>query len=281
MWFPFALSTALLWGVGQILAKKGFQHVSPLWSNIITAAIGFCIFIPLALLQGVEFAKIAGSVPLVLLVSASYQTYLYALEKGQVALSGTVIAVYPLITILLARLFLNETTSIYQKIAIVFVFVGIIIISLPKNILQQKQRIFEPWLLWSLTAAVVIGTGDFIAKVAIDRTGINTYLFTQAFTSMFIVALLFTIDKQGRKHFSLTKSTFTPAILGYLFLELGILTFNYAFSFGTATLVTTVASAYVAISLILALVVLKEKLTKQQLGGALSVIFGIILLGLG
>ena len=99
-------------------------------------------------------------------------------------------------------------------------------------------------------------------------------------SNLIVAPALFLIDKKGRKLPPLKTKLFFPSLFGLLLLQIGVLAFDYALSFGTATLVTVTANTYVVISLILAIIFLKEKLTRQQLAGVLSVITGIILIGI-
>lgn len=278
MWLPFALATALLWGTGQTFIKKGLFQVTPLVANTITGIITLVVFVPLGLYLGVDFSKVLPSLPFVFLITLMYMGYVYGLDKGQLSLSGTVISSYPLITIALSRLFLQETTSLLQKLAIFLVLGGVVVISLPKDWKQSFK--LHSWLVWALMVAVLNGSADFFSKVMIERTDLNTFIFTEGIGYFLVPILIFFIDKKGRVLPPLKFKLLWPIIFGIAFLQIGFLTFNAAFFFGPATLVTTAASAYTAISLFLALTILKEKITFIQFIGVLSIISGIILLGL-
>src|SRR3990167_496827 len=109
-WFILALSATVFWAVGQVLVKRGFEHVSPLWNNIIFYLLSPFIFISAVLwLNGPKINIPTLPIFLVMfLATASYMIFYYALSKGKLALTGTVVAGYPVATVVLSYLFLGE-----------------------------------------------------------------------------------------------------------------------------------------------------------------------------
>ena len=91
--------------------------------------------------------------------------------------------------------------------------------------------------------------------------------------------LNYMIDKNNRKLPPFKKTTILPAILGGLALSLGNIFFFLAYGVGDASLVAPVSSTYAALTVVLAIIFLKEKVTKKQLGGIIFTIMGIILVG--
>ena len=106
-WFVLALCAAVFWAVGQVLVKKGFEHIPPLWSNIFTNGL-VCIIhiVPVLFLSG--FRINIPSIPILITIfftASFYHTFYYAISKGEVSLTGTLVAGYPMITVLLSGLF--------------------------------------------------------------------------------------------------------------------------------------------------------------------------------
>ena len=108
-WFLPAIVACLCWRFGQTLIKRGLSSLSPFISNIFFVIAGLLILIPYALINGVNNVDF----PLVLIfgfLSALPNLILpYVIEKGNVSLSGTVLAMYPIITVILSVLFLKES----------------------------------------------------------------------------------------------------------------------------------------------------------------------------
>lgn len=274
-WFIFALGTALFWGTGQIFIKKGLSSVTPLWNNIFGALLYFLIFIPIALASNEKISVTLSSFLLIMLASLLYILYYYALEKGLLSLAGTIIAMYPVITIILSVIFLKETLSLVQISMIMLILLGGYLLSQT----AEKKKLQKSWIAWALLGAFAVGTADFLAKVIIQDNGTTNYnfLFPFAFATSVILYGLF--DKKGRKlPKKVNLKSLLPTLIGVAFMNFGLLSFNYALSLGSASLVSSISSSYVGITLLLAFLFLKESLNKKQLFAVLLILIGIIFL---
>lgn len=278
IWLYYTLLTSLFWGIGQILIKKGLTNISPLINNIISTIVCLLIFLPFAFINGINLNLINPLIVIfILLIAFSYQIYYYALSKGEVSSTGTVMAAYPLVTVLLSRIFLGEKTNLFQKLAIFMVILGTVIISLPNK--NNKKTSSKIWFWWALANVIIIGFGDFLAKVTINDIGPYNYLFLLPIFYIPVNLVLFLIDKKGRQTPRFNFQQFLPTFIGVLMIEIGIIFFNLGFAHGQASLVTPLSSSYAAIAVVLALIFLKEKVTKIQLSGIILTIIGIILFG--
>src|SRR5664279_916547 len=99
MWLIYTLLAAVLWGVGVMLAKKGLNEISPLFNNALSTFIVMVIVISFTLIKGVHFNLVGSTYLLALIIATIYICDYYILELGQVTLTGTVLATYPLITV--------------------------------------------------------------------------------------------------------------------------------------------------------------------------------------
>lgn len=280
MWFFFSLLAALLWGVGQVFAKRGLSYTSPLFNNLLATVVDVVFWMPVALTGGVEFGKFPAVFPLAVVAGATYFVYYYVITKGEISLTGTIQATYPLTTIILSAIFLHEQTNLFQKLATLLVISGSILIAIPndKNLLKKFQ--FADWVYWAIAGSILIGFGDFLAKVAINKSNAYTWLFFLALAYLPCAFINFLLDKKGRfiPEFNLKK--LLPSIIGVAMIGIGIIPFNLAFQYGLASLVGPISSSYVVLTAILAFVFLKERINRIQLLGILSTFSGIVLLGI-
>lgn len=276
MWLIFSLSAALLWGIGQIFIKKGMSRVSPLIYNILAVIIDLILWFPLALFMGINFSKVLQILPLALLAGVTYFLYYYVIAKGQVSLTGTILAAYPLTTIILSAIFLGEQTSLIQKLATVLVLLGAVFIAIPSD----GRFKLESWVWWAAGGALLIGSGDFLAKLAVNKSDTYTWLFTLGLSYLPIVIVNYFLDKKGRVIPKISLKEFWPSLVGTFMLSAGMIFFYLAFAEGLASLVAPVSSSYVVLTAVLAFIFLKEKISKLQLVGIISTSLGIILLGI-
>ncbi|NOY08660.1 MAG: EamA family transporter [Spirochaetes bacterium] len=287
-WFTLSLSAALCWSTGSILVKKGFKNIPPLWSNIINNALTVIIYIPAAFIIGSGSGVLTfGSLLYIALASLLYQIFYYSISKGQISLTGTLVAGYPVITILLAHLFLGERLMTLQYLAIVLVLAGGISIAFPeKKAGKPAEGIRTPvlngraWVLWGILGAVFLGTGDFLAKFAIDRDGIFSYLILIVPVSNLFSGVNYAVDIKNRPLPEEMLKHIIPTLSGLILNLFGFVLLLLAFNTGKASLVAPVSSVYPAVTVLLAVRFLKEKITLTHILGIVLIILGLIMVGI-
>ncbi len=282
LWFIFTLLTISFWGIGQIFLKKGLVHLSPFYNNLLASIFYLVLFIPFSIFKGLNLSSITGkTLILIFTISLCYKFYYYAIGKGKLSLTSTVIATYPIVTLVLSSVFLRETTNLFQKTAIFLVMTGAIVITIPTNKQDWLAGMHNKiWLAWALVHVVFAGTGDFLSKIVINQHGIYNFLFLIPLADLLATGFIGLLDPKGRRLPTITLTKYIPALMGTLMIQAGLLFFYLGFAHGPASLVAPLSSCYTAITVILAIILLKEKVTKVQLAGIILTIAGIILFGI-
>lgn len=280
MWFLFALMAAVSWGVGQVFVKRGFSHVSPLLNNVLSTVFALLLYIPFALMHGINVQLFWSIFPVVMVISIAYFLYYYVLNKGKVALTGTILALYPLTTIVLSSVFLHEQTNIVQKIATAGILLGAVCIAVPSDKRVLKKFRLDDWVWWAIAGALIIGSADFGAKVMINRSDAYTYLFALGLAYVPIAIGNFILDPKGRKLPRVPWGKLLPTLIGTFMIELGIIPFNLSFQYGLASLAGPVSSSYIVITAVLAYFFLHERITRLQTIGIAVAAAGTIALGI-
>jgi len=282
IWLIFSLSTAVVWSVGQILAKKGLSHISPLWNNIFANGFSFILWIPTVLFLSHFRINVP---PLQILIAVfltglTYMFFFYAIAKGEVSLTASLLALYPIATIVLSNVFLNEKITSYQGMGILLALMGAVFIALPEKRLPVVILKDKSWIIWGSVTAIISGVGDFLAKLTSNAIGAYSQIFFLAIMLQVLSTGNFLLDKKGRKLPKFSTKTFLPTILGTFFTITGTMLFFLAFKYGPVSLIGPASSVFPAITAILATVFLKEKISKKQMAGIGSIIIGITLIGL-
>ena len=132
-WVTPAALAFLCWGIWAFLPKLTTRFIDPR-SAIVYEAVGgvmVALFIlvlldfrPASDWRGVTLGAITG-----VLGALGALAYLFAVLRGPVTLISTVTALYPVVAILLAHLFLHESISLKQGLGIVLGLIAIILIS--------------------------------------------------------------------------------------------------------------------------------------------------------
>jgi uncharacterized membrane protein len=281
IWFPLALSAAVCWSVGAVLVKRGFTSVAPLWNNIINNILAVLIWIPVVLILSRSRITVPPPGVLLAILAASilYQFFYYSLSRGQVSLTGTVIAIYPMITILLSFLFLGERLSRLQYLAVGLILAGGVAVAFP-NRKQVLHTAGLSWLPWGLVGAFCIGTGDFLSKLSINRIGSYSHIFIISLVAVALSGFNYLIDKPNRPKPRIFARSFLPAFIGILLHLLGALCFLLAFDHGPVSLISPVSSVYPALLALLAVKFLKEKISLIQGIGIAVITGGLVTIGM-
>ncbi|EKD99438.1 MAG: hypothetical protein ACD_22C00256G0011 [uncultured bacterium] len=199
----------------------------------------------------------------------------YIIQKAEISLSGTVLATYPIYTIILSVLFLSERLTAFQLFGILVIIFGMFFVAKPEN----EKFYISTWIIWTILGSVVIGLGDFIGKVALTKYELNSFLLALAFGSIPSLLIFRIFDRSPIKLPKLT-SNFRASIIGNFIMPMGLLSLYTSFSKGPASLSSPVASTYPAITVVLAYLYLKEKINRNQFVGIIMVTAGVVFLGL-
>lgn len=282
IWFILTLSAALCWAVGQIFIKKGFEHIQPLWNNIFNNILSLFIYLIPALWISKFEINTPSFIVFIFIFTATllYLGFFYSISRGQLSLTGTIVAGYPIITAILSYLFLNEHLTVLQYGGIALILTGGVFVALPDRTEHIKPK-HSSWVLWGLLGALTIGTGDFFTKLSVNSIGSYSHMIFLALISNATSGLNYLLDKKNRKAPKIFHKSFGPTFTGLLIQLIGAFFFILAFDYGKVSLVTSVSSVYPAVMVLLAVKFLNEKITRLHIIGIGVAVCGLIIIGLG
>ena len=133
-WLPPALGALFVWGLWAFLPKIALQNMHP-HSVIFYEAFGnLCVSLPVLVfflkfkLQKDKFAIAITGGSSVLTVGAII-SYFFALQNGPVAVIVTMTAMYPVICLILAAVFLHERINKIQFLAVLMAMASILLLA--------------------------------------------------------------------------------------------------------------------------------------------------------
>jgi transporter family protein len=286
LWFVLAAMVVLLWGVDGIFAKLSTPKLGVARVAILIAVVdgivyflGFCYWrdnLPISLEASVLAATscIAGTI--------AYLCYFESIVDGQIAIAGTISAAYPALTVIGALVFLSETLTEAQAMALVAIIGGLTTLSyepnpgsehaMPRRSLFFALLAFALWGFWGLTSKMtinVVGPGNMFGFYTI---------------SSLAVPLVYTWFRRFRPERSGDCSpSWTAWTLGAMTLALnvcGVFGFSFALDVGYASLVVPISSAYPLVTVILAVALLHEKLDRLHVLALVFIIIGLVVIGI-
>jgi drug/metabolite transporter (DMT)-like permease len=275
----YALLSSVFFALSYTSLKRSYKEFPPSVAFFFDMIFGLIIWIPFSLLLGFDFSDIPQVLPYAL-VSAILSEALtfYIFSKGEISITGTIIASYPVYTILFAILLLGESLELHHWLFVFLTIIGTLIVSMPNKISKEEIR-KKQYVLWAIIGAIAIGLSDTISKGSIDRTSAAAFLFSLAFMQIPISLIYLRLEKENPKHiFKFVKdiNKYKYSILGSLLNVLGLIGLWMAFEYTFASIASPLTAAYPGIMIIFAVLWLKEKPRLIELVGLGIIIAGVI-----
>jgi len=276
----YALVSHVGWGVGDIFAtivtRKIGGFSSTFWS-LVFRLILFGFYAPFVFQYLTDVTL--GLIFVILLLGAIFIIGVVAfsegLRVGNAALVGTIAAAFPFVSVFLAIVFLGESLTLQQYLAVGVIFVGLLLSGL--NLKQLKLPLSLDKGVW-LGLAAMVSWGIYFGFIKIPVQRIGWFWPNYIVYAMFPFLLLFMRMRKIRLVMPTYKRAFSPMIVSVVLLSAADFSYNKAISAGSAAVVAPIAGSYPALFVVLAFLVFKDPITKQQLAGIITTLAGIILL---
>ncbi|MEZ0260775.1 MAG: EamA family transporter [Alphaproteobacteria bacterium] len=131
------------------------------------------------------------------------------------------------------------------------------------------------WLLPALAALFIWGFWAFLPKLALQSLDPHSVIFYESFGNMLVaLPIMFHLKFKLQKDRKAVSMLAGSAVLTVL----AILAYFYALKTGPVAVIVTLTALYPVISVILARIVLKEKLNKVQIAAVLMAVSAMLLL---
>lgn len=274
-----AIFSAVFIGLSNLLFKKSYKEFTPALGFLIMSTFTLIIWTIVGYLFGVNWENLPKAF-LFGLVSATLAqgVWIYILSKGELSITSTVMSSYPIYTILLSFLFLDEKLTVLQYAFIAVNILGVIIISLPQKI-SRKDIVNFTYIAWPLIGAISVGASDTLSKAVITDLDIGTYLFGLALAHLPIALAYYILSGEKFSQIKAIRREFNAykfSIYGGLFSSLGALFIFTSFEYAPASIASPVTATSPIPTVIMAVLFLKEKLSYKDIMGIILVMIGIL-----
>jgi drug/metabolite transporter (DMT)-like permease len=205
---------------------------------------------------------------------------LTAFKLGQVSVITPVVSSYSLITALLGIVLLNESAGFLKIIGMVCIVLGAILLStkLTRQFFAQFREGLAPGMKQALFA--MLGTGVYLFLVTLLARE-NGWLYSALFIRIAITIVTGLLLWRKKLPIALPNATVTKFVFaGAVCDVIGFSLYNFTVSLGETSVVSVITSAQSLLIVPLSIIFLKEKMQRQQIGGFITVLLGLILLQL-
>jgi transporter family protein len=214
-----------------------------------------------------------------LFYSAGYLFFMKAFEIGNISIVAAIMNLWAVFTMLIAFIFMGQRLSTLQSIGVLMIISGAALASLNWSDINNKSFQLSSGVKETVLGAFFFGVFWNISEVISEKIGwLPTTLFVKIGVILFLLLLSFLIKRELYLTNATTKTKLMIALMGIL--EAGTVAIvNFGLTIGDAILITPIASALSVVTITMAIIFLRDKITKLQGLGIITAISGIIVTG--
>ncbi len=279
----FALISYIGWGTGDIFGtiatRKIGAYATTWW--VYTIVFVICSFYA----PFVWTEVYAYTIPLLLFnlfLGALYiggNTLLNeAFRIGNPSLVGVINASFAAWTVIFSVLLLREPITPIAIGIIAIIFIGIIFCMVDFSQLHTKQLLRDRGVKLAILCALTFGFYFTFTKLIVNQVG----WFWPNYISVACFPLIYFYMKW--KHIPMvspfTKKSLIPIAASAILLRSADFAFNIGLSFGLSSVIAPIAGSFPTLFVVLAFLLFKDPIRKQQIIGIVITLFGIVLLNI-
>jgi drug/metabolite transporter (DMT)-like permease len=277
----FALTALLGYGIadlfGGVLARRIGSYSSAFWAYVISVGIA-SLYIPFAWGQ---LARI--TLPVIILLAILVPIGIVPLialyegmKRGNASLAGTIGGAFSSIVVILSVIFLGDRINTYQILSIVLILVGLFLSSVDRRMLKVNQLFSDKGVPYAIVAMVLWGIYYTFIRIPVRQIGWfwPAYFSWWGFPLVYVLMRVRKIELKPLKG----KQVRIFSLLNAVLLVAALFAYNQATAEGQTAVVAPIAGSYPVLFVILAYFVFKDRLSKQQIGGIIVTLIGIVLL---
>jgi transporter family protein len=268
------------WGIydflGGVYAKQIGPFKSFFWSQLaglISTLLLIFVFttrlnVPILIIILLPIAAI--------IYSAGYLFFFKGFEIGNVSIVAATMNLWAVFTMLFAFIFMGQRLSTIQSIGVLMIISGVTLASLNWSDIRNQRFQLSSGVKETVLGAFFFGVFWNISEVISEEIG---WLLTTLFVKFGIIVFLLLFSFLRKRELDLTKAATKTKCMVVLMgiIEAGAVAIvNYGLTIGDAILITPIASALSIVTITLAIIFLKDKVTKLQGIGIITAIAGII-----
>lgn len=269
------------WGIYDFLGGVFARQIGPFKSLFWSQLAGFASVLLPALIFGTNLHAslliILLSAVAASLYSAGYLFFFKGFEVGNVSIVAATMNLWAVFTMLFAFLFMGQRLSTMQTAGVLLILIGATLASLNWSHIRKYGFQLSSGVREAVLGAFFFGVFWNISEIISEEIG---WLSTTLFTKFGIILFLFIWSIFQKHEIKLAnagvRTTLVVLLMGVVEAA-AVALVNYGLTIGDAILITPIASALSIVTISLAIIFLKERISRLQGLGISLAILGIIL----
>ena len=292
--FLAGLGAALSWGTMDIASALASRRLSSLRVTAGIQVVGAVLLVALALIRGTALPSdpvvIVASGLLGIVGAGAYLAYFTGLRIGPISLVSGVVAAYGGLVVVLAVLIRGESLTTLQALGAAIATLGVVLTAVAFDGGLRGTRLAGPGVVFAVIALVGFAIMTVGAAEAIERSGwLEVLVVSRIVTSIVSVAavVVLTAVAHPRLQAILQVDTVDRGARAWAIVVLagvldvtGLIVFAIGLEQAETWLVGLVSSFGPAVTILIAVVFLGERLRRVQWLGVAGVGLGLVLIAL-
>jgi uncharacterized membrane protein len=255
-WLFYSLLAIAMWGgwglIGKLTRLDEWQ-MTALSTIGVAGVAGLLLFSPRLrqggnLRLGMAVAFVTG-----IFGNLGNLAYLKALKVGDASVVAPYTALYPLVTVVLARVLLRERMNGVQGVGFVLAVAAGALFSYVGGGGTTHAFTFGPWMVWATATVVCFGIAAITQKIATNH--ISNELSLVCFAASFVPVGAAILLWGGPFDWKLPRHEWIYVLLYGSGIGLGTLVLFAAYRWGNASVVTALTGLYPALTAVLAMAI--------------------------
>ncbi len=269
------------WGIYDFLGGVFSKQIGPFkaffWSQLAGAVSVLLLAFVSAISLQIPVQVIMLFPVAAILYSAGYLFYFKGLEIGNISIVSATMNLWAVFTMLFAFIFMGQRLSRIETLGVLMILCGVTLASLNWHDIRSRGFQLSAGVKEAVLGAFFFGIFWNVSEILSEAAGwLAATLVVKA--GIVLVVLMFALLAKRRIGWTTASSRTRHAVLVMGILEAGAVAIvNYGLTIGQAILITPIASALSIVTITLAVVFLKDKLTGLQGLGMITAIAGIVI----
>jgi drug/metabolite transporter (DMT)-like permease len=292
------LGAALAWGTLDVLSALTSRRIGSLRVTTGMQIVGAALVLMLAASRGVGFptdpAVIVGGTLVGLAGAGAYLSYFTGLRIGPIAVVSGIIGAYGGLTVVLAVVFRGESLTALQAAGTALATAGVILTGVSfdgRNV--RGARLAGPGVVFAVVALILFATMTIGTDIVIDRASWLEVLVVSRTANAILSCLVLVVAMTALRRLAaqllegetadggrIDGPIVAGVVLAGVLDVVGLISFAYGLEVAETWLVGLASSFGPAVTIVVAVAFLGERLRPIQWVGLAGVLAGVVAIGL-